>query len=126
MDSAPIELPDLDLIFESRLFKILGEPIRVEIIRYLAVHGVCDVGTVAKEFPQDRSVISRHLRLMAEVGLLFRSKRGRNAYYSLNGFEFLKAFEDAASSVRTLLSKVCPVQFERYERTGEIPEGCEW
>lgn len=126
MSETPCDSPEIDLFFESRLFKILGEPIRVEIIRFLAIHGVSDVGTVAQAFPQDRSVISRHLRLMSEYGILHRKKVGRSTFYGLNGFEFLHSFEAATEMVRRVLAKICPAQFEAYERTGTIPQNDDW
>lgn len=126
MDSFAVDAPDIDLFFESRVFKILGEPIRLKIIRFLAANGVCDITTVARAFPQDRSVISRHLRLMADCGLLQSRKEGRNTYYALNGFEFLRSFEDAASSVRAVLAKMCPAELEEYDRTGVLPSDCAW
>ncbi len=51
-------------IFDSKLFKALCEPVRVEIVKFLTAEGRCDVRTVAAHFPQDASVVSRHLALL--------------------------------------------------------------
>ncbi len=121
MDDCGPDPREIDLFFESRLFKVLSEPVRLELLRFLAVRGPCDISTVAKDFPKDRSVISRHLRLMADYGLLFSSKVGRNTFYSLNGFEFLRTFEDTADRIRELLKRICPAEYAEYERTGKRP-----
>ena len=62
-------------VMDSKFFKSLGEPVRVQIIRFLLLNGRADIGTIAKNMPQDPSVISRHLNLMQEVGILNCEKK---------------------------------------------------
>ena len=64
-------------VVDSKLFKSMGEPVRVQIIRFLLLNGQADIGTIAENMPQDRSVISRHLNLMHEVDILNSEKEGR-------------------------------------------------
>ena len=84
----------LDRIIDNDLFKILSEPSRVKILRFLAITGPSDVGTVSRAFTQDRSVISRHLKIMADAGILSAEKKSRNTVYTFDGYAFLHRLED--------------------------------
>ncbi len=85
------------------LFKILSEPIRLEILKYLAIVCESDVSGIAERFPQDQSVISRHLKLMHEEGILRCSRESRHVYYSVNGEDLLDKFEKITKQLRVLL-----------------------
>ncbi len=67
-------MDELAKIFDSKLFKTLSEPVRMEILKFLMLNGRSDIGTIAENMPQDRSVISRHLNLMREAEILKRKK----------------------------------------------------
>ncbi len=98
---------DFDRIADDDLFKVLSEPVRIRIIRFLAVHGPSDVGTIAASFPQDRSVISRHLKMMLGNGLVCAEKKARNTVYSFDGFAFLDLLEALTGMVRGFLGQYC-------------------
>lgn len=100
---------DFDRIADDDLFKILSEPARIALIRFLAVNGPSDIGTVAASFPQDRSVISRHLKMMCDNGLLFAEKKSRSTVYSFDGYAFLDRLEALASMVRGFLDQYCVI-----------------
>lgn len=72
-------------VFDTRFFKALCEPTRVEIIRKLVLMGACDVGTIADGLAQDRSVISRHLAILERAGICQMRKIGRRVFYDLDG-----------------------------------------
>jgi DNA-binding transcriptional ArsR family regulator len=99
---------DLARNLDSKFFKCLSDPVRQELLKYLLLNGRVDVGTIAKNLPQDRSVISRHLQLMRDAGVLISEKEGRFVYYSINGKEFLKKLEALADQVRTCIPVCCP------------------
>jgi len=86
-------------VLDSKFFKSLSEPVRVEILRYLLLHGRTDIGTIAQDLPQDRSVISRHLNLMHEVGILNCEKESRHMYYTINASNFLDRFTNITDLV---------------------------
>ena len=94
--------------WDSRFFKTLAEPVRMEILRYLLLNGRSDIGTISENLPQDRSVISRHLQLMHENGLLFCEKENRFRYYSIDGGSFLEKLETTAAQLRDCMSVCCP------------------
>ena len=66
------------------VLRALGEPMRLEIYRLIAAQDgplcVCDV---VERFPLRQPTISHHLKVLHEVGLLDRDKRGVWVYYSI-------------------------------------------
>lgn len=89
----PASLDDLIEALDSKLFKTLSEPVRLEIIRFLLNKGRSDISAISESLPQDRSVISRHLNLMNDAGLLIAEKDGRHMYYEINAAAFIKKKE---------------------------------
>lgn len=94
---------------DSKFFKSLSEPVRVQIIRYLLLNGRADIGTIAENMPQDRSVISRHLNLMHEVGILICEKESRHMFYSINATAFLERFINITELVKTCIKECGPL-----------------
>jgi DNA-binding transcriptional ArsR family regulator len=79
----------------------LGNPIRREILSALR-RAPMPVGTLARRFSVSRPAISRHLRVLAEAGLVAPDERGtRNVYaVRVQGFravqEYIDSFWDLA------------------------------
>jgi DNA-binding transcriptional ArsR family regulator len=84
---------ELGDILDSKLFRALCEPVRVEILKLLTVEGRADVGTVAARVPQDRSVVSRHLALLHHAGVLRREKVGRRVFFQIDGAQMVERME---------------------------------
>lgn len=101
------EISNFTSVLDSKFFKVLSEPVRIEILKELLIVGKCDVNTLAKKMPQDRSVISRHLSLMSEVGILTQEKEGRHVIYTINGKEIVERFEKILSSMKRCLTLDC-------------------
>ena len=99
----------LVVVLDSKFFKSLGEPVRVEIIRFLLLNGRADIGTIAANLPQDRSVISRHLNLMQDVGILSCEKESRHMFYCLNASGFLERFTEIKNLVETCVKECGPL-----------------
>ena len=72
----------LKSLISPGFFKALGDPNRVAILASLAERG-CElrVSEVADCCPVDLSVVSRHLRMLRDQGLLTSEKRGKEVYY---------------------------------------------
>lgn len=67
---------------EAEVFKALGHPTRLWIVRQLAggEHCVCEfVDAVGVDF----STISRHLAILKRAGVIKDDKRGKSVYYRL-------------------------------------------
>ena len=94
--------------FDSKFFKTMSEPVRMQIMRYLLLNGRSDIGTIADKMPQDRSVISRHLNLMSEVGILKCEKEARHMFYEIDGNVFLDKLENMTRQIRKCMPVCCP------------------
>lgn len=85
--------------FTWELFKALGEPNRYQLFcKLCGCDCPCTVSEVADGAPQDVSVISRHLKLLKDAGVVSASKQGREKYYHVNAgklVETLRALADA-------------------------------
>ena len=94
--------------FDSKFFKTLSEPVRVQIIKFILLNGRADIGTIADHMPQDRSVISRHLSLLYEVGILNCEKENRHVFYEINGQAFIEKLENITEQIRKSIPECCP------------------
>ena len=96
--------------FDSKFFKTLSEPVRVEILKFIMLNGRADIGTIAENMPQDRSVISRHLNLMQEVGILNGEKESRHIFYEINSHAFLNKLQNITDLLRKCMAECCSVR----------------
>ncbi len=55
------------------------------------------------------SVISRHLNMMHEVGILNYDKENRHRYYSMNASEFLNRFTSITELVEKCIKECGPL-----------------
>lgn len=108
MDMAVHRTPSLADALEDPLLKALSDPTRCLLLRTLAELGPSDIGTIAAAHPQDRSVISRHLRVLHEAGIVRSSKDGRHVIYALDGPALVARLESLLAMARALVSRCCP------------------
>ena len=94
--------------FDSKFFKTFSEPVRVQILKFLMLNGRSDIGTIAENMPQDRSVISRHLSLMHEAGVLTSEKENRYVFYAVNGKPFLEKLVSITEKMGKCIKECCP------------------
>ncbi len=99
---------ELTSIFDSKLFKALCEPARVEIMRFLTIEGRSDVRTIAGNFPQDASVVSRHLAVLHDAGIVRRCKEGRHVFFEVDGPAVVARMEDIVARYRKIVPLCCP------------------
>ncbi len=69
-------------------FKAIADPVRLQILNRLssAADGVC-VCDIVDGMDKSQPTISHHLKILANVGLVTREKRGRWAWYHLEAAE---------------------------------------
>ena len=99
---------ELDGILESKVFRALCEPVRIEILKLLTVRGRSDIGTIAAHVPQDRSVVSRHLGQLYAAGIIRREKVGRYVFFEMDGPAVVAQLEDVLERFRALVPVCCP------------------
>jgi DNA-binding transcriptional ArsR family regulator len=95
-------------ILDSPFLRALTEPARLEVLRVLLINGEQDIGGIAERLPQDRSVISRHLKVLEEAGIVRGQKDGRHRIYAIDGTALLGTLERILSETRAMASVCCP------------------
>lgn len=95
-------------ILDSPFLRTLTEPARLEILRVLLVSGPGDIASIAARLPQDRSVISRHLKTLEDAGIVRGEQKGRQRIYDLDGVNFITTLERILAETRALATICCP------------------
>ena len=65
-------------------FKLLGDPVRLEILSLLQAHGELNVQEIVETTGQGQANVSKHLGLMAREGIVRRRQEGLYAFYSVD------------------------------------------
>jgi len=94
--------------FDTAFFKALSEPARIDLLKLLILRGPCDIESIAAELPQDRSVISRHVGALRDVGIVRCEKQGRHLVCSVDGQAFIKKLDAIVAEVRRAIGECCP------------------
>ena len=68
---------------QAMLFKALGHPARLEILRLLAQRKTCVCGEVVRELPLAQSTVSQHLKVLKDAGLVVGNVEGPSVCYCL-------------------------------------------
>lgn len=92
--------PKVDKLFEARFFKALCDPGRVNLLVKLAQS--CEprtVSDIAGCCPTDLSVVSRHLAILRDVGILEARKNGKEVYYSVRYSELTATLRTMADAI---------------------------
>jgi DNA-binding transcriptional ArsR family regulator len=93
---------------DASFFKALAEPVRIELLRLFILQGRLDVGSVAAELPQDRSVVARHLQVLERAKILRSTTEGRHTFYEIDGKGVLAQLESLLQLFRRLSPICCP------------------
>ncbi|MEV4382670.1 metalloregulator ArsR/SmtB family transcription factor [Streptosporangium sp. NPDC049644] len=65
----------------ARVFKALGDPVRLRILSIVAAGGEACVCDIAAAFEVSQPTVSHHLKVLKEVGLLTSERRASWVYY---------------------------------------------
>jgi len=88
------------------MFKALGDPNRVALLSTLAeCCAPCSVSEIAKCCPVDLSVVSRHLAILRDAGILEAKKKGKEVYYTVCS----GALVDTLRKIADAIESCCPV-----------------
>ncbi|MCF8362674.1 MAG: metalloregulator ArsR/SmtB family transcription factor [Prolixibacteraceae bacterium] len=106
---AKTTLFDSDLQQAALLYKALGHPARLQILRYLAETKVCITGDISEELPLSRTTVNQHLTELKKAGLIQGHVSGKNTNYCLNPLQIknLKRFNEAFLKEITIESYTC-------------------
>jgi DNA-binding transcriptional ArsR family regulator len=87
---------------EPGFFKALGDPNRIALLARLA--GCCEprtVGRLNECCPVDVSVVSRHLAILRDAGIVQAQRRGKEVYYSVNFTRLVQTLREMADAIET-------------------------
>jgi DNA-binding transcriptional ArsR family regulator len=99
---------DLASYLDDPLFTALSEPVRVQLIRVLLLDGPADIATLSAHFAQDRSVVSRHLKVLHDADLVTCVRESRRRIYDLNGPAIVEKFEAITRQAKAAIAVCCP------------------
>lgn len=89
-----LEQPSLSLEKQrlARMLKALGNPVRFQIVEFLAENQMCITNEIVKNTPLAQSTVSQHLKVLREAGLIQGEIEGPATCYCLDpeGFRWLK------------------------------------
>ena len=76
----------------ARMLKALGNPLRFQIVEYLASTQTCITNDIVRLLPLAQSTVSQHLKVLREAGLIHGEIEGPATCYCLNpeGIQWLK------------------------------------
>ena len=87
-------------LLEPRFFKALGDPNRVALLSRLAkCRRPCGVSELVGCCSVDISVVSRHLAMLRDAGILHAEKRGKEVYYSVRCKEVVSTLRRIADAI---------------------------
>lgn len=76
-------IPDEFLNLMAEKFRMLSDPTRLAILRTL-MQGERNVTQVIEETGRNQANVSKHLKMLAEAGLVARRKEGLQVFYKLD------------------------------------------
>ena len=107
----PYPLPDdlVDLI--ARRFRVIGEAMRIRLLDHLR-EGEASVTDLAETLGASQQNVSKHLSLLADVGIVGRRKAGNHVYYRI-----------VDEGVFALCDQVCGSVQQQLRTLNELVEG---
>ncbi len=107
----PHPLPDDLAALIARRFRVIGEPMRIRLLDRLR-DGEATVSALAAELGASQQNISKHLALLADVGIVGRRKAGNHVYYRI-----------VDEGVFALCDEVCGSVQQQLQTLNELVEG---
>lgn len=79
------------------LFKALGHPARIKILKHLIAENKCICGRIVAILPLAQSTVSQHLKIMKDAGLVQGEIEGPKTCYCVNREKLNKMHETLES-----------------------------
>lgn len=98
----------LNHVLDSKFLTALAEPSRIEVLKQVIRHGKADISELTEGMHLDRSVISRHLGILQEAGILIRDKQGKHVYYQLDPSQAIQKFKMILNHLEEMVAICCP------------------
>jgi DNA-binding transcriptional ArsR family regulator len=101
----------------SDVFNAVAEPLRREILNYLALQER-PVGDIVTTLGREQPSVSKHLRVLRDVGLVHVRREGRRMFYRTNA-EAIRPLHEWASTFERFWQHQLHRIKERAERQGD-------
>jgi DNA-binding transcriptional ArsR family regulator len=108
----PHPLPDDLVELIARRFRVLGEPMRIKLLDTLRAMGEASVNELTDALGASQQNVSKHLTVLADVGIIGRRKQGTHVYYRITD-----------ESVFALCDQVCGAVEQQLQALNEIVAG---
>ena len=101
---------------QPAFFKALSDPNRIGILtRLTECCGACTVSEIAECCPVDVSVVSRHLAMLRDAGILEARKAGKEVHYSVR----YSALADSLRQIADAIDACCPGETRNERQTAK-------
>ena len=98
----PHPLPDDLVELIARRFRVIGEPMRIRLLDRLR-EGEATVGELSEAVAASQQNVSKHLGVLADVGIVGRRKQGNHVYYRVVDEGVFALCEEVCGSVQQQL-----------------------
>ena len=85
---------------EAEVYKALGHPIRLRIVKYLQNGNGRRVSEIVKAAQAEQSNVSRHLAILRQSGVLVSRKEGLNVFYSLRDAKLVQILTCVSACIK--------------------------
>jgi ArsR family transcriptional regulator len=90
--------------FKAKIFNALSDPVRLEIVEFLRVGEKC-VCEIVPHVHLIQPVVSRHLKILKDCGLLKYRKEGNRRLYSITDYRIVEIIDAVGSDLVDALTK---------------------
>ncbi|SFM78215.1 ArsR/SmtB family transcription factor [Thermodesulforhabdus norvegica] len=119
------ETEALERLLSPEFFKALTDPNRIAIVCVLSKSQMpLTVTQIAENLPVDISVVSRHLAILRDAGILLARKKGKEVRYSINTGELIRFLRALADAFEACCPRQWPLNLpeERFDNSSKNSE----
>ena len=88
-------------MIEAEIYKALGDPIRLEIVRRLSTRSACTIGELSTNLGVSRQGARKQLQVLVKANVVHLAQRGRETHVTLDA----KSLEVARTFIARLESQ---------------------
>jgi len=93
-----LELPEEDEKLFVEMARAIGNPIRFQIVKFLATHPGCITGDIVEQLPISQATTSQHLKVLKDAGWIAGIVSGPATCYCLNN-ERVSRFKEIVAAL---------------------------
>jgi DNA-binding transcriptional ArsR family regulator len=103
-DCSVAELSPQSLVMVADFFKVLSEPSRLQIVCALRT-GPYNVTEIIEQTGLGQANVSKHLKILAQAGIVSRQQRGVSAFYKISNYSFFQLCEIVCETLADQLNQ---------------------